>query len=370
MKENSSKAVYVQVFVVFIAFILIFCVPYLARKTDILNIYDETHALSVTEMRMGVLGFCLNFPLVNQLDSTNNERENTPEEDYQKQSIYSFLYSMYRGIGTVVSDKGVEYEFTFNTWGIGPTVYPDDDPQRFGKEAYRRLTDFPEIKSMINEKNGNVKILEVGCGTGAGANLTSHIHTESHYTALDMQTQAISTCKRMHAHEHVPGKHGKLECVQANGMNMPFGDSEFDIVIVSETHIAEYGYLTEEDLKILGEIRRVLKPNGYFSWGNALVTETWDHIENYMRGHKDWEIIHFNDVTDGAILARDQDFDRVEAFFQSSADVVAVVHWFPQCKRVLKHILLDFYRHPGTRLYEVMVDGRHKYKQAEFRLTK
>jgi (2R)-sulfolactate sulfo-lyase subunit beta len=40
-----------------------------------------------------------------------------PEADYTKQSVYALLYSMYRSVGTVSSEHGVPYEFTFNTWG-------------------------------------------------------------------------------------------------------------------------------------------------------------------------------------------------------------------------------------------------------------
>ena len=36
------------------------------------------------------------------------------EEDYEKQSIYSLLYAIYRTVGEVSDGKGQDYEFTFN----------------------------------------------------------------------------------------------------------------------------------------------------------------------------------------------------------------------------------------------------------------
>src|ERR1700755_3155595 len=44
------------------------------------------------------------------------------EEDYDKRSIYSLLYSLYSTMGSVPSEVGEPYEFTFNTWGY---VWPD-----------------------------------------------------------------------------------------------------------------------------------------------------------------------------------------------------------------------------------------------------
>ena len=54
------------------------------------------------------------------------------------------------------------------------------------------------IKAM--PKGQKLQIVEVGCGTGAGANLiTREVHPTSNYLALDMQAAAINTCKRIHA---------------------------------------------------------------------------------------------------------------------------------------------------------------------------
>jgi len=345
--------------------VAIVCV-YLFYAGDPLNGFSENSQVSYYQLQAIHLGLCLNFPLVDQLAAINNETSNIEEDAYAKQSIYSLLYSIYRLVGETKSDTGIPYEFTFNTWGIDGTFFPEDDPQRYGKEAYRRLTAFPEVKELI-KTNEHVNILEVGCGTGAGANLTSYLNPNSHYIALDMQAQAIETCNRLHAHEAGEG-HGKLQCVQANGMNLPFAANSFDIVIVSETHIAEHGYLTPEDLKILDQIRYVLKPGGYFSWGNALITDTWTLIEDYMETHSDWETIVVNDVTEEAVAAREKDFDRVESFIQDVDDLMLFLTYFPTCQKVVNHLILDFYRHPGTHLFNTMVKKTHLYKQASFRL--
>merc|ERR1711934_906197 len=135
-------------------------------------------------------------------------------EDYNKASIYSMLYALYANIGTTKSDRGVPYEFTFNTWGIAPSPYPPEDPQRHGKAAYHGLVTLPAVKQYLEDVTDAPKIVEIGCGTGAGANLiTREILPKSEYLAIDMQLAAIQRCKSIHGNATNPG----LTCLQAPG---------------------------------------------------------------------------------------------------------------------------------------------------------
>jgi hypothetical protein len=57
------------------------------------------------------------------------------------------------------------------------------------------------------EKLGDtpLQIVEIGCGTAAGANLvTREVHPTAKYLALDMQQAAINTCNQRHATEDNP----------------------------------------------------------------------------------------------------------------------------------------------------------------------
>jgi hypothetical protein len=136
-------------------------------------------------------------------------------DDYNKASIYSILYGLYANAGQVTCGtpcygktadgkpcgqapcEGVDYQFTFNTWGIAPSPYPPEDPQRHGKAAYAGLVNFPEVKEYMKKNGDAPKIVEIGCGTGAGANLiTREIIPNAHYVAIDMQKAAIDTCAR------------------------------------------------------------------------------------------------------------------------------------------------------------------------------
>eukprot|EP00483_Globobulimina_turgida_P004121 UN04129 len=178
--------------------------------------------------------------------------------------------------------------------------------------------------------------------------------TKIKYTALDMQLAAITTCKALH--ESI-----SLECVQGNGMSLTFETNAFDMIIISETHIAEID-IDPETEKIIDEIIRVLKNNGLFLWGNALFTRTWTEIIQYLPT-KNFKSCGIENVTKGAILARDGDKERCDRIWEEIVSKMVLFQWYPTCKSFIKTLLFNFYRMPGTNLYNTMVNGTDSYMQ-------
>ena len=157
------------------------------------------------------------------------------------------------------------------------------------------------------------------------------------YTAVDMQKAAIKTCKEKHAVGN-----DRLHCVwveggvgnEGNRVTIP--DSSIDVVVISETHIAEAN-IGPEEKAIFSDIVRVLKPGGIFVWGNALPTYVWDQAAEYLPkiGFEPCgELNH----TKGAILARDEDEKRVDMYVDyllGNFPVMKYVpHFGPQCHHV------------------------------------
>ena len=91
----------------------------------------------------------------------------------------------------------------------------------------------PKVMEYLATLKEPAQILEVGCGTGAGANEITKVHPTAEVTALDMQKAAIQTCKRLHADGNP-----RLTCIHGNGMETGFPSNKYDIIVVSETHIA------------------------------------------------------------------------------------------------------------------------------------
>jgi ubiquinone/menaquinone biosynthesis C-methylase UbiE len=349
-------------------------------------------------MQMIGMAFCMS-PVVPMLlekpvDDPNGENYSfveegdLQEEDYKQDSIYSILYSLYKNTPTVVSEHGVKYEFTFNTWGIANSAqaaydakypihfepYPETDPQRHGKQAYRGLVVQPPVKKYIESLNRKPQIVEIGCGTGAGANLiTREVWPDSEYLALDMQQAAINTCNRKHA---TPDNNG-LTCrripdgVGVNGGRVPKEDSSVDIVVISETHIAE-SVIGDLEKVIFAEIYRVLKPGGYFVWGNALPTRVWHQGNEYLPT-AGFEMAYNTNHTQGAVVARDEDAKRVDLFLNQLLDSLVATklpYFGERCAQASKRLIANFFRHPGTAMYLKMVSGTDSYMHQAWRVVK
>jgi ubiquinone/menaquinone biosynthesis C-methylase UbiE len=295
------------------------------------------------------------------------------EEDYTKDSIYALFYSAYRAVGKAPSPAGPDYQFTFNTWGISDVdwILNETEPQRYGKAAYQGLVEFPDVKQYL-EANPNPQIVEIGCGTGAGANWITEVIPGCTYTAFDMQQAAIDTCNSLFAQhnprlkcEHVPGGVGGSK---GNNASMP--DNSVDIVLISETHIAEET-IGPEEVNILKEIIRMLKPGGFFVWGNALPTSVW-HMAEPILAELGMQTCGSLNHTKGAVKARLEDKDRVDMY------VKHLLTWFKgtslpyfgsRCLHVLDRLVKNFYRHPGTALFKRMETGADSYMHLCHRLS-
>lgn len=318
-------------------------------------------------MQVAISSFCMfqsdsvHAELTNTHDSFHEDGEQD-EDTYTKQSIYAVLYSLYEILGTQTSELGVEYQFTFNTWGISPdkdmrlSQWKDNDPQRHGRAAYGGLVTQPKVMAYLEGLGRPAKILEVGCGTGAGANEITKVHPTAEVTALDMQAAAIETCNKLHA-----AGNPHLTCVHGNGMETGFPSETYDIIVVSETHIAAVS-LDPETKLILKEIERMLAPGGFFVWGNALPTRVWVAAEQYFKSDETaLELTEFRNVTTHAVNARVEDGPRVDAYCNSMFDHLIATYYMPQCRHVLDRMVKNFYRHPGTNLFKTMVTGYDSY---------
>jgi len=353
------------------------------RFGNVLSGFTGDSSLSYFQLQIVTTAFCLS-PLLWMLESKSDfipdevgetynlvDHGDINEEDYTKDSIYAILYSLYQAVGKSPSPSGNDYQFTFNTWGITgvPWIEAETEPQRHGKAAYQGLVEFPEVKAYV-ERHPSPNIVEIGCGTGAGGNLISRLIPQSTYTALDMQQAAIDTCNKLHAKFNprlacklVPGGVGN------KGNQAPFNDSSVDMVVISETHIAE-ATIGPEEKAIFAEIVRILKPGGLFLWGNALPTSVW-HLAAPVLGKMGMAPCGSLNHTTNAVKARDEDEVRVNMYvdhLKAQFPVMSLPHIGARCGSVADRLIKNFYRHPGTALYHKMVNGAHSYMHQCYKL--
>lgn len=290
------------------------------------------------------------------------------EESYDKASLYSLLYALYRVMEGARTEHGVPYDFTFNTWGYAwPAAWGADpvsstDPQRFGRTAYTGLYHFPDVRAYLAGRGGKVHVTELGCGTGAGAHhVCSQVLPDCTYEAVDMQQAAIATCER----KFVGELKGRLTATCSDVTRLDRAASSSDIIAVNETHVTEMvGVVTEEDERFFGKAYQLLKPGGYLVWGNAIPDATWDPCFKLLE-RLGFVIREANDVTAEAVRARDLDKARIDAYVAQCIDAFHAfkVPVLGSRRRAQADVALkNFARNPGTRLYQNMVDGTDTYR--------
>ena len=338
---------------------------------DILTALNPETQYSINKLQV-IFGAWVASGIFDRDNKISLDNGDVSEDDYTKQSIYALLYSVYREIGTVKDEHGEQYEFTFNTWGYdwpeawGKAPTHDRDPQRFGKFAYTGLFEHDEVKEYVAERNGKIHIVEMGCGTGAGAHhICKSVWPDCTYVAVDMQGAAIQTCNR----KFVPELIGQLSAVHGDATKLDLKAGSADFVVICETHVTEMvGKVTPEDKAFFSKVFSTLKPGGYLVWGNAIPDVTWqpcfDYLESIGMKQK-----HVHDVTKEAVRARDLDKARAECYVEQCLNTF---HGFKipviGAKRRLQaeQALKNFYRHPGTNLYDNMVNGTDTYRVALF----
>lgn len=334
---------------------------------DIFTRLSEEKDYSMAELQAILIAWVLASPFESTGGKVSSDNGHVAEEDYRKQSIYSLLYSLYRSVGMVKSEEGAPYEFTFNTWGYDwPEAWgaapSRDDPQRFGRNAYTGLFHFDPVRKLLASRNGRVHVVEMGCGTGAGADhVCTSVLPNCTYEAVDMQLAGIATCRR----RFVPRHGGRLVATRADATELPIRDEAADIVAICETHVTDQGSgMTAEDKKFFLSARRVLKPGGFLTWGNAIPDAAWKPAFDFMQS-VGIEVLEVRDVNAEAIRARELDRARIDAYVEQALDrfVAFKLPLFGKRKRSEAALAMkNLCRHPGTRLYEDMRSRSDTYR--------
>ena len=335
---------------------------------DIFTSLSEETTYSMPKLQGIVTAWVMASPFEQNGGKVSATNGHVDESDYRKQSIYSLLYSLYHSVGIVKSELGIPYEFTFNTWGYawpkawGPAPTDSTDPQRFGKNAYSGLMHFDAIKKLVAKREGFVHVVEMGCGTGAGADhICEHVLPKCTYEAVDMQLAGVTTCRK----KFVPRHRNRLVATRADATRLPIDDGVADIVAVCETHVTDQGeVMTEEDRKFFRTAKRILKPGGYLTWGNAIPEKAWQPALDFMAsiGMKTIEVC---DVTEEGVRARDEDRERIQAYIDQALAKFAgfrIPVWGPRKRAEAELAMKNFARDPGTRLYEDMRTRLDTYK--------
>lgn len=182
----------------------------------------------------------------------------------------------------------------------GPALESIDEPKRLQIQLYHHVSTLVDVAGR--------EVLEVGCGRGGGAAYVKRYLGPASMVGLDLADKAVEFCRRTHRLEG-------LRFVQGDAERMPFDDRQFDIVInVESSHC--YPDLNA----FFREVKRVLRPRGYFLYADLLPSEKLPQRRRMLH-RAGLKIMQERDITSNVLAALDSNTDQRVAFEATLATV-------------------------------------------------
>lgn len=205
---------------------------------------------------------------------------------------------------------------------------PEDEDNRYYIQLYQYVSSATNLEGK--------KVLEVGCGRGAGAFFLAKTFFPQEMIGVDLASENITLANKFY---RLPN----LAYLQGDSENLPFPDHTFDVVInVESSHC--YGSMT----KFMQEVARVLKPNGIFAWADLRAIADLPSLEMSFResGLKE---VKRKDITANVVKALDLVNERKQHLIN---------HYTPQ---FLRQAVREFAGIKEGKIYNGFVKGEMIY---------
>jgi ubiquinone/menaquinone biosynthesis C-methylase UbiE len=193
--------------------------------------------------------------------------------------VYHLLVSLYK-----------KREWAFMNYGYASarpgsdtlSLEKRDETNRYFIQLYNHVVQEVPLKDR--------DVLEIGSGRGGGADFVSRYLKPRSMIGVDLSRKAVDFCNKTYTPPVLSFVNGDAEV-------LPFKQSSFDIVMNIES---SHCYNSMENF--LNEVRRVLKPNGYFLFADL---RDDDQIEQLMLELKasQLKLVHHEDITKNIIHA-------------------------------------------------------------------
>ncbi len=220
-----------------------------------------------------------------------------------------FRRIMWKPIYELLAKKIRIENWQFMNYGYSPCTQEvpavldnDDELNRYPIQLYHYLS------TKVNVSG--VDMLEVGCGRGGGAAYIKKYLQPKQMTGLDIAHNAVKLAIEKH------GREG-LQYIQGNAEHLPFSAESFDVVINVESCHA-YGSVP----KFLTEVKRVLRPGGYFLITDMRGPNGMQTLKNNLL-KSELELLSDEDITNNVVEA----IEKEEAVKQERI-AAGIPKWF------------------------------------------
>lgn len=202
-------------------------------------------------------------------------------------------------------------------------------------EAYRYPLQLYERVASAAGLEGKA-VLEVGCGRGGGAAFLAQRHHPASYLGVDLSPAAIAWCRQRYQE---PG----LNFAEGSASALPVADASMDVVINVES---SHCYPSMPDF--LREVRRVLRPEGRFSFCDLRSARGWELSSTQFR-EAGLNFVEEECINEQVLRALgrvvQQRVERIDA----------------QVPRLWRRMFRDFVGVEGGALHALLQQGRLRY---------
>jgi ubiquinone/menaquinone biosynthesis C-methylase UbiE len=177
-----------------------------------------------------------------------------------------------------------------------------DEEHRLCLQLYHRVAGAVELHGK--------DVLEVGSGRGGGASYVKRALGPRVMTGVDYSGEAVAFCQTHHVVDGLHYVHGDAE-------QLPFDDASFDAVInVESSHC--YGSMA----KFVGQVYRVLRPGGMFSWADLRKQHELDGVRADIQA-AGFEIVRDESIRDNVLASMAQQSERYQALIRRKVPRIA-----------------------------------------------
>lgn len=203
-----------------------------------------------------------------------------------------------------------------------------DIKDRYTAQLYHKVASVTEL----SDKD----VLEVGCGRGGGISYINRYLTPKTITGIDLNNKAIKFCSKYYTEDN-------NSFFQADAQKLPFDDNSFDFLINVES---SHRYPNME--LFLSEVKRVLRPGGYFSFTDFRYDHELEELDSQINnmGMK----LHNKEVITKNV---------VEALDHMTVERKSMVKRF--LPGFLHKIGNNFAAVKGTETYDFFKTGKYEY---------
>jgi ubiquinone/menaquinone biosynthesis C-methylase UbiE len=179
--------------------------------------------------------------------------------------------------------KFMNYGYTDLTLISNPiNLNPEDENNRYFIQLYHYVASAMDLRGK--------KVLEVGCGRGGGASYLGKYLQPREMIGIDFSGENIKLANQFYQIPNLVFRRGDAE-------NLDFENDTFDGVInVESSHC--YGSME----KFVQEVKRVLKPEGFFLWADLRPINEVENIQEIFN-NCGLNIVKITDITSNVLEA-------------------------------------------------------------------